>query len=144
MQITVHLKSAFVARLSEWAFAVVLMMWGLVILALPPSTYEASVYGAFRMLVGQDTLGVLFALGGAVRLAVLFGNGSWRPLYYARAWLALASTMVWTTIVLGFWSSGVIGTWLAVYPVLLVFDAVNVFRATADAAAAEREARSTG
>lgn len=138
-----HIRVAFLGRLNEWAFAVVLFMWGVVLL-FPMPTFDGPAYTAFRLVVGEDTLGWLLAIGGLIRLAVLFANGFWRPMYYVRAWMALTSMMVWLTITLGFASSGTFGTWLALYPVLTVFEGVNVFRAMIDAAQAELEARKTG
>ena len=142
MQVTLaaHLRTAFLARLSEWAFAVMLFLWGLVLL-LPARTFDGMAFAAFRMLADEATLGGLLMLGGAIRLGVLGANGIWRPLYYVRAWMALSSTVVWAAIAIGFASAATVGTWIAVYPVLLVFDALNVVRAMSDAAAAEVAAR---
>lgn len=146
MQLTIrgsYLRTAFLGRLNEWAFASMLFMWGVVLL-FPMVTFDGRAYSAFRLLVGEDMLGTLFAIGGLIRLSVLFANGFWRPMYYVRAWMALTSMMAWLTITLGFASSGTFGTWIALYPVLTVFEGVNVFRAMIDAAQAEREARKTG
>jgi hypothetical protein len=138
-----HFRLAFMGRLCEWAFAVMLFLWG-VVLAMPEATFDSRAFAAFRMIADETTLGLFLILGGAIRLAVLSLNGLWRPLYYVRAWMALSSTVIWAAITIGFASSGAFGTWVAVYPVLLVFDALNVIRATSDAAAAELAARLGG
>lgn len=145
MQVAIrsHIRVAFMGRLSEWAFAAMLLLWG-VVLAMPAETFDGRAFVAFRELFDETTLGFLLVAGGAVRLAVLSVNGIWRPLYYVRAWMALSSTVIWAAITIGFASSGTFGTWIAIYPVLLVFEALNVMRAMSDAAAAEIEARRGG
>jgi hypothetical protein len=130
-------------RLSEWAFATMLLLWG-VVLVLPQETFDGRAFVAFRTLFDETTLGTLLAIGGTIRLGVLSLNGLWRPLYYVRAWMALTSTVIWAAITIGFASSGAFGTWIAVYPVLLLFEALNVIRAMSDAAAAEIAARLGG
>lgn len=135
------LRHAFVARLSEWLFAVVMLLWGLVLI-LPEQRFAAGdVWVAFRALASEETLGAAFILLGSLRLVVLAANGSWRPMYHFRALTALACAVIWFSITLGFLSSGEVGTWLAVYPAFFIFDTVNVFRATSDAAHADRAAR---
>lgn len=135
-----EVKRAFVARLSEWCFAVILAAWGLVLL-LPEPLYDRETWAAFRPLLAEDALGGLCLLGGLLRLAVLAANGAYRPMYHIRAWMALSSAIVWFSIAVGFFSSQQIGTWIAVYPVLFAFEIANMWRAIGDAVAAEREAR---
>jgi hypothetical protein len=61
-------------------------------------------------------------------------NGAWRPMYYLRALMAFVSAIFWISLSLGFLGSGMVGGWVAIYPVLFVFDSVNMFRAVGDAA----------
>lgn len=143
MQVLAEVRQTFLARLCEWAFACILAMWGFVLL-LPVETYENSpAWRPFALLVGEDTLGWLMLLFGVGRLVVLTTNGFWRPMYYLRGMLACFSCAVWTMIALGFISGGVIGVWIATYPILAVFDAVNCFRAMGDAAHMENARRAT-
>lgn len=136
MRVIVALRHAFVTRLSEWQGAFILLLWGYVLL-LPDETYAGANWSAFSLLIEEDNLGWLCMAGGLLRLGILAANGAYRPMYYLRAWMALTSGMVWFAIACGFYSSGNIGTWIAVYPVLFVFEVVNLFRAASDAAAAE-------
>jgi hypothetical protein len=134
------LRHAFMARLAEWCFATILTMWG-VVLVMPEQRFTGDVWVAFRALAGEEAIGAAFVALGIIRLCILAANGSWRPMYHLRAVTAMISAVIWFSITIGFLSSGLNGTWLAVYPALFVFDTVNVFRATGDAAQADRAAR---
>jgi hypothetical protein len=129
-----HFRVAFMGRLSEWAFASMLLLWG-VVLVLPQDTFDGRAFVAFRTLWDETMPWALLAAGGVLRLGVLSLNGLWRPLYYLRAWIALSSTVIWAAIAFGFASSGAFGTWVAIYPVLTLFEAMNVIRAMSYAAA---------
>jgi hypothetical protein len=132
----IKLRHAFEVRLAEWAFACILLLWGGNLL-LPTDVFDgpASPYfTAIRLLVTENQLGTLCLVGGAVRLMVLALNGGWRPLYYLRAVTAFVSSVLWLSLSLGFLGSGMVGGWVAIYPVLFVFDSVNMFRAVGDAA----------
>lgn len=138
-----HLKSAFLSRLSEWTFAAILLMWGVVLL-MPEATFDKPSYTAFRLVWSEEGTGVAFLLIGAVRLGILSVNGIWRPMYYFRAFFALISVVIWSIIIFAFMSSMTFGTWIALYPVILVIETVNVFRAMSDAADMERARRGIG
>ena len=137
------LRHAFIARLAEWAFAVIMALWGVVLL-MPEKRFADESWAAFGRLADETTVGLICLLLGVARLVVLAANGTWRPMYHLRALTALWSALIWFAITLGFLSAGVMGTWLAVYPVLFAFDVVNMFRATGDAAAADKAARAQG
>lgn len=134
------LRTAFRERQSEWAFASMLLLWGAVLLA-PTDIFDGRAYMGLRQIMSEDRWGVLMLIGGALRLLILAGNGAWRPLYYFRAWMSGTTAVVWMMIGLGFWWSGSMGTWLAIYPVLILFEMLNVFRAAADAAAVSLAAK---
>lgn len=127
------LARAFIIRLSEWEGAVIMLLWGVVLL-LPDQMFASDDWLAFRILFSENTLGTAFALGGALRILVLAANGAWRPMYHLRAWMAMSSAVIWFSILLGFMSRGTTGTWIAVYPVLFAAEVVNVYRAIGDAA----------
>lgn len=130
------LARAFIIRLSEWQGAAILLLWGFVLL-MPEEMFASDDWTAFRILFGENTLGLAFALGGASRILILAANGAWRPMYHLRAWMAMSSAVIWFSILLGFMSRGTIGTWMAVYPVLFAAEVVNVYRAIGDAAKAD-------
>jgi hypothetical protein len=127
------LARVFILRLSEWEGAAILLLWGVVLL-LPDEMFLNDDWSAFRILFSEQTLGTAFLLGGVLRLLILAANGAWRPMYHLRAWMAMSSAVIWFSILLGFMSTGTIGTWIAVYPVLFAAEVVNVYRAIGDAA----------
>jgi len=125
------LRYAFVARLAEWMLATILFLWG-VALVLPEQRFAAGdVWLAFRTLASEETIGAAFILLGGCRLV----PGGQRLV------TAMITAVIWFSVTLGFLSSGQVGTWLAVYPAFFIFDTINVFRATGDAAQADRAAR---
>lgn len=137
MQIMIReLPQVFFHRLCEWAFALMLFGWGVVLLR-SERTFDGPAFAAFRVWIDEDTAGWLCLAGGFLRLLVLIVNGAWRPAYHLRAWMALSSMMLWVAIVVGFAFYGV-GVWAAVYPVIAVFEAANVIRASRDAATADK------
>lgn len=137
VSVIVALRHAFTVRMSEWLLAFVMATWGLVLLA-PEARFDEPNWAGFRVVVDENTLGVLFLIGGLVRLGILSLNGAYRPMYYLRAWMALTASVAWFAICLGFVSANVFGTWMAIYPYFLIFDVVNTFRAVLDAAEVER------
>lgn len=131
------LRHAFAIRMSEWSNAMIIALWGVVML-MPIELYERTVFTAFRALASQEALGLSLVIFGVGRLMVLSVNGIWRPMYYLRSASALMSAVFWLVVTLGFLQSGRIGTWIAVYPILFVFDAINAFRAASDAGRNDR------
>ena len=126
----------FTARKSEWACAVILFFWG-VIVYLPAHTFDNS--GAFRVMAqmaSEDTWGTAVMTIGTLRLVALIINGTFRRFPYAghaRAATAMLCCFVFLQISLGLLQSGMPTPGLAVYPVLLVLEISNVAAAWSDA-----------
>ena len=126
-------RHVVLGRLSEWQCAITTMLFGVVLLA-PAQIYEQSpAWAAFHILISETNLGMLMFVFGVFRVTVLGINGFWRPTYYLRAVGASLSMAVWLMITFGFWSSGYLGTWAAVYPMFAFIAGVNTFRAMDDA-----------
>lgn len=126
-------RRVVVGRLSEWQCSFATLLFGIVLLA-PASTYGTGAgWTGFEIWISEPTLGTLMFGFGLFRVAILGINGFWRPTYYLRAVGACLSMGVWLMICMGFASSGYVGTWLAVYPVLAVAACINTFRALDDA-----------
>lgn len=131
-----HFQRAFLARLCEWMLACALVLVGIVLI-LPAHTLPS--FAAVRTYIPDATLGPLLMVGGTLRLVVLSFNGLWAPpMYLLRAWMALSSMFVWLTLTMGSASSGLIGIWLASFPLFAAFDCINFFRAIHDATEAKR------
>lgn len=135
-----RLREAFDARVAEWLLATVLFMWGAVLL-LPNNTFGSQAFAALRMMASEQTWAWAAIIGGSVRLFALAINGAWRPMHYVRAWMSVSTFWIWSLISLGFLTSGVVGTGLAVYPVFAVFEIVNLMRSARDAARTELAAK---
>lgn len=146
MQLTLHsgyFRTVFLTRLSEWQGAVITMMWGLSIL-LPTSTYSTGAgYAGFRSFVPELVFGWALLALGAGRLLILSLNGMWQPMYFFRAGTAFLTTAVWLSFTLGFAANGAPGSWIALFPCFVVFEAANGFRAMNDATEAEIYKRRT-
>jgi hypothetical protein len=126
-------RHAVLGRLSEWQCAAILTAWGFILL-LPSSTYEHSpAWEAFSVWISEPALGMIVMILGLSRFMILAANGYWRPMYYLRALSAIIACAIWSTLTFGFLSTGFVGAWLAFYPILAIFAAVNCYRAMDDA-----------
>lgn len=120
-------------RLSEWSGSFHMMLWGYVLLSF--TVFDSKAFMYFKAIFGsQELLGaVLFAFGffGIIGLVV---NGFRKEV---TPWVRFARAFV------GFWAflgmstcfalSGVMSTWLAIYPVLAAAELVNMARTSYDA-----------
>ena len=131
------IRHAFFTRLCEWELAVILFLWGGILLR-DPTLFEGQSWIAFRTLSDEATIGATCMMVGAMRLLILAANGSWRPMYHLRAIAAILTAGFFFAITIGFASSGHVSTWMAVYPVFVIFDIVNALRAAEDAARVDR------
>lgn len=124
-------------RLFEWMTA--LMMVGIAVtIALSP---KAIAFGGFYLM--QDIgltpaiLGVLFSLGGCLRVAGLYANGNW-PIYgpRLRAGCALGGAVIWAQMFLALikWSSqsGYVSIGVPVYLFLTIGEFISCYRAARD------------
>ena len=111
--------------------------WGAILL-LPDTLFAGPSWSFFTQLAREEVIGAACVTLGAMRLLVLAVNGAWRPMYHLRSATATLSLTFWFAITIGFAGSGRISTWLAVYPVLFVFDGINALRAAGDAARVDR------
>lgn len=130
----VRLRHRFGPRRTEWMLAVITALWGAVLL-LPAETFDGAVYSYFRALFGgEGRLGGLMLCLGLLRLGGLIVNGARRR---TTSWIRAVSAgfgfMIFVGISTSFALSGVISTWLAVYPVFALFELVNLHQATHDA-----------
>lgn len=136
--LTTSLRHSFEARASEWALGGVLFLWGVVLHQNPDLfTTNASLAGLGQM-AHQSSWELACLVIGAARLAILALNGTVRRSPHLRAIAAFLSCFFWMQISLGILMSGTGSTGLAVYPVLLLLDSYNVFRASREAGSLDR------
>lgn len=139
----VRFHHKFTTRATEWLFATFLVGWALLLFAVP-SMFEGPVAAQFIALkatFNQQTWAFGCAVVGLTRLVALYINGSRRSTPYVRMLFAFLSCFFWYQISLGLFVSGIPTTGWAIYPVILLFEMYNVFRAASDARLVYDEAR---
>lgn len=124
----------FGPRMSEWICATIMFLWGGVLL-LPAATFDIDTFQYFAAIFGSENrLGTLMLLIGFMRLSGLIVNGARQQVTPAiRTISALVAFWVWLGITTCFALSGVVSTWLAIYPVLAITEIANMYRASVDA-----------
>ena len=92
---------------------------------------------AYRVLASwapEWVFAVIMLIAGTLRLAGLVINGARRRV---TPWMRLAGALIgcglFTAISLGFAASGVVGTWIAAWPVVAVVEFFNIYDTTRDA-----------
>ncbi len=131
------LRETFPGRASEWALALVLINWAVVIW-LNPGVFQGASYKVLAQMADPETWGWLCLTAGGLRFIVLCINGAWRRSPHWRAFFAFVACFFWFQITLGMAQAGTGSTGLAVYPVLLFLDSYNVIRAMGEAGASDK------
>lgn len=134
----------FPARRSEWVLAGIMVVWGWILIK-PSTTFGGNpAWSQMAAMMSESSWGWLAVTIGTFRLVALVVNGTFAGTWYGR-WSphvrALASFLtcfIWFQISFGLWISDAATTGLAVYPGLLVLDAMNIVAATKDAANMDR------
>ncbi len=134
----------FPARRSEWVLAGILTVWGYILIG-PDQTFAGNrAWSQMAAIMTENAWGYFAICVGVFRLLALVVNGTFAGTWYGR-WSphvrALASFLtcfLWFQISFGLWNSDAATTGLAVYPGLLVLDAMNIVAASKDAAGMDR------
>lgn len=134
----------FPARRSEWVLAGILVVWGWILIAPAETFAQSKAWAQMAAIMPEHSWGVFAIWVGLFRLLALIVNGTFAGTWYGR-WSphvrALASFLtcfLWFQISFGLWASDAATTGLAVYPGLLVLDAMNIVAASKDAAGMDR------
>ncbi len=129
----IRIQHRFGPRMMEWFMAFHTTLFGLV-LVMVPDIFDQPSWAGFRSLgVTEAMLGWLMLVLGSARIGGLVVNGARKhvtPLI--RQVSAAIGCMIWFGIVYGFASSGVVSTWLAIYPLFGIGELVNIHRAAHD------------
>lgn len=134
----------FPARRSEWVLAGMLVAWGLILLQPDPTFTNNPAWRLMLSWLSEPSWGWLAVSVGSFRLAALIINGTFARTWYGRwsphvrALASFLSCFVWFQISFGLWASDAATTGLAVYPGLLLLDAMNIVAAAKDAAGMDK------
>lgn len=131
--IWIRVKHRFGPRMTEWIWAVIMTAWGFSLL-LPERLFDQPAFAFFRMFFEEDTLGWLMVIVGLLRIIGLVINGARKNVTpWIRVFSAGVGFLVFGGINYCFASSGVISTWIAIYPMLAAVELLNAYRAAHDA-----------
>ncbi len=130
----VRIRRRFGPRLTEWLVSTQTMLWGVVLL-LPADTFHASpaTWAFFNAIMQEWQWGALMFTLGAARLIGIIINGT-RPRVtpYIRLVSSFVGFFVWIGVTYSFAASGVVSTWIAIYPAIAVVELINMYRAATD------------
>ncbi|NWJ24786.1 hypothetical protein [Rhizobium sp. RM] len=129
----VRIRHRFGPRMMEWFLSGHMILFGYVLL-LPSQTFNQPAFSAFAALPSSETaLGWTLSFIGCLRVVGLAVNGARKDVTpQIRQVSAFVGCMMWAGISYGFASSGVISTWLAIYPLFAIGELVNIHRAAHD------------
>lgn len=129
----VRIQHRFGPRMTEWFMAGHMMLFGLVLL-FPKETFNGPAYAGFRALFrSEDVLGWAMFVVGIVRVIGLVVNGAKKNVTpQIRQASAAIGCIIWAGICYAFFTSNVVSTWLAVYPLFAVGELINIHRAAHD------------
>ncbi|RUT32660.1 hypothetical protein EMQ25_05805 [Arsenicitalea aurantiaca] len=130
----IRIQHRFGPRMTEWILAVITALWGAVLL-LPERTFDQPTWSGFRIIFGDETLlGFIMLALGFLRLGGLVVNGARKNV---TPWIRVVSAslgfLLFVGITTGYALSGVVSTWLAIYPVFALVELMNIYRAAHDA-----------
>lgn len=131
-------------RAPEWVLSSVTLSWGWVLLAPKDIFATSPAYNVFAQLATQRHWGLTFVVLGALRLAMLCINGTFRTFPWSPHCRAIGSFMncfLWFGVTASLYASGQAVTGLAVYPGILLLEIVNVIVAAGEAGEMGRQRR---
>lgn len=129
----IRIQHRFGPRMTEWMLAAITAGWGAVLL-LPAQTFDQPTWAGFRAVFGSEwTLGAVMFLLGMTRIGGLVVNGARKRV---TPWIRIVSAggglVLFIGITTGYALSGVISTWLAIYPIFALVELLNIYRAAHD------------
>lgn len=131
--IWIRVKHRFGPRMMEWFMALHTIGWGYVLL-LPEELFIQPAWAGFRgLFINELAMGWMMTGLGVLRLLGLIVNGARRDVTpLIRQVSAGVGCLIWAGISYCCASSGVVSTWLAIYPLFAVGELVNIHRAAHD------------
>ena len=130
----IRIQHRFGPRMTEWMLATITAVWGVVLL-LPGHTFDQPAWTGFKAIFQDEVmLGQLMVLLGVVRIIGLIINGARKTVTpWIRSVSASFGFLLFVGITYCYMLSGVVSTWLAIYPVFALVELVNIYRAAHDA-----------
>ena len=130
--IWIRIQHRFGPRMPEWFLAGHMLLFGYVLL-LPTETFNQPSFIVFREWIKKDHLEWLMLIVGCARIIGLVVNGARKRVTpQIRQISGAIGCLVWVGISYGFASSDVISTWFAIYPLFVLGELVNIYRAAHD------------
>ncbi|MDW5315028.1 hypothetical protein [Rhizobium sp. PL01] len=131
--IWIRVKHRFGPRMMEWFMALHTIGWGYVLL-LPEELFIQPAWAGFRgLFINEIAMGWIMTGLGVLRLLGLIINGARKDVTpLIRQVSAGVGCLIWAGITYCYASSGVVSTWLAIYPLFAVGELVNIHRAAHD------------
>jgi hypothetical protein len=129
----IRIQHRFGPRMTEWFLAFHMLGWGYV-LFIANDLFSQPAWAAFKSVFQtQYALAWMMLACGLLRIGGLVVNGARKnvtPLI--RQISAGIGCLIWVGISYCYASSGIVSTWLAIYPVFVIGELVNIHRAAHD------------
>lgn len=129
----IQIQHRFGPRMMEWFMAFHTALFGAVLLA-SGTLFDQPAWAGFRSIFPSEAfLGWIMVILGVARIGGLIVNGARKHVTpMIRQVSAGVGCLIWFGIVYGFATSGVVSTWLAIYPLFGIGELVNIHRAAQD------------
>lgn len=129
--IGVRVPQIFGPRFPEWAGAFQCMLAGIA-LVHPYETFSSDAYTFFRWMP-EYFWGIIFFVVGMARFISLVINGHRKKVTSnVRLAASIIACGIWSGVCFGLALSGVVGLWIAAFPIAVLVEYVNIYRATHD------------
>ena len=129
----IRIKHRFGPRMMEWFMAFHTAAWGYIVYSVPELFSQPAWTGFSAVFRSSHWLGAIMMALGIVRVIGLIINGARKDVTpHIRQVSAGVGCMIWVGVTYCYASSGVISTWLAIYPLFAIGELVNINRAAHD------------
>lgn len=139
--IILRFHKTFQLRVCEWGLAAILFNLGVVMTVNEGILSRSATLGGMLNYMSEAKWATVTLTLALMRLAALAINGTWRPTPHVRAVASCCSLYVWLGISFAIANGKSQGIELAVFPVFVLLDIYNVYRASSDARVADERAR---
>lgn len=131
--IWIRIQHRFRTRMTEWMLAAITTALGVVML-LPGHLFGEARFAGFREMFGNEIiLGGIMLLFGNLRIIGLIINGARQNVTpHIRVVSAGVGCIVFAGMCYGYAFSGIVDEWLAIYPIFVAIEIVNIYRAAHD------------